>query len=394
MGGTRRYIALDSLRGIAALSVLLHHAYLSLRGTVWGDSLAPFIDRTPINALVNGEGAVLLFFVLSGFVLHNAADVASLREYAAYLVRRWARIWIPYVAALTAFVIAMHFVRDIPGGPYHMFDAVWRTPFRLSTFFEHASLVWPLDQTQYMGVSWSLVHEMRISIIFPIAILCLGRRPWFVTAACSMVLIYGGRWVAVHYGNDQYSTGWTNTLYYSGMFLLGALVARHRDEIRVRLERVSSISWGALALVALVLYEGNLLWSSTDLLPQVPIAEIAGCVMMVALGVGAKDESALVRNRFFLWLGRISYSLYLWHALFLLVLYRALHDHVGPFGISFLLISGALLIATISARHIERPAITLGKKLSSRILRTSLLAPPSSRRSTMAERSGYESSVR
>ena len=73
----RRLTQLDSLRGIAALIVLLHHCFLSA-GLMTGRFRAALV-ASPVRPIDNGRPAVL-FFVLSGFVL-----VRSLRGRAAAL---------------------------------------------------------------------------------------------------------------------------------------------------------------------------------------------------------------------------------------------------------------------------------------------------------------------
>lgn len=360
------YPALDSLRGLAAVAVVLSHMYLALHGTQWGLSLAPLFDRTPLQLFVNGEGAVILFFVLSGFVLTLVADVSTAANAASYFVRRIARIWLPYVCALVAFVVASHFVRGMTNGQYKVFDGIWNTPFQIRTFLVHLSLVGSLDQTQYMGASWSLVHEMRISLIFPLVLFFLRGSRWYVTAAVAMTFLYGGRWLGLHFGFDQFSTSPLNTLYYFGMFALGILAAQNREMIRRIADSATKGSHIALAAIALVLYEGNLVWFNSGLIPPVPIAEIMGALLLVVIGIGHQKDG-LLSGRIFVWLGKISYSLYLWHPLLILILYRTLNNVVGPVTISVFLLVGSLILAQVSHAFIELPAIALGKAISRRL---------------------------
>ena len=61
---------LDAIAGLAALAVVLHHCLLTLPASAYGrGGLAWLFSATPMRLLVDGPGAVLLFFVLSGFVL-------------------------------------------------------------------------------------------------------------------------------------------------------------------------------------------------------------------------------------------------------------------------------------------------------------------------------------
>jgi peptidoglycan/LPS O-acetylase OafA/YrhL len=67
------------------------------------------------------------------------------------------------------------------------------------------------------------------------------------------------------------------------------------------------------------------------------------------------------------WLGRISYSLYLFHAIVLLAMLNLLFGRIPLWAIWALTLCAALLLATLSYRLLERPSITLGHRLSARI---------------------------
>ncbi len=63
---TQRYEELDSLRGLAALSVFFSHMYLMFNESMVSTFL---FEYGPFRAFIAGSEAVILFFVLSGFVL-------------------------------------------------------------------------------------------------------------------------------------------------------------------------------------------------------------------------------------------------------------------------------------------------------------------------------------
>jgi peptidoglycan/LPS O-acetylase OafA/YrhL len=61
--------SLDAVRGLAALSVVLCHYLNILTGLPLGTMLMSLAALPPLSLLVTGYGAVILFFVLSGYVL-------------------------------------------------------------------------------------------------------------------------------------------------------------------------------------------------------------------------------------------------------------------------------------------------------------------------------------
>src|SRR5262245_20415440 len=89
---------LDGLRGLAAVVVVAFHTF---QHVTLSESARTLWLLTPLGALVNGPGAVHVFFVLSGFVLAGAlARDARPARLPRYYVRRWFRIHPPYAAAV------------------------------------------------------------------------------------------------------------------------------------------------------------------------------------------------------------------------------------------------------------------------------------------------------
>ena len=96
MGQSGKIIELEALRGIAAIVVLVHHFMLGfaprLHGLLYPEQ-PQSIFGTPMFAFVNGSAAVIVFFVLSGFVLtvriFQTGQVASGIMAA---VKRWPRL--------------------------------------------------------------------------------------------------------------------------------------------------------------------------------------------------------------------------------------------------------------------------------------------------------------
>jgi peptidoglycan/LPS O-acetylase OafA/YrhL len=95
----KRLVELEAVRGIAALVVLIHHLLLAFfprfHGLLFPDErVSPF--GTPLFAMINGSAAVVLFFVLSGFVLTvRAFQMQSARPLMLGALKRWPRLALP-----------------------------------------------------------------------------------------------------------------------------------------------------------------------------------------------------------------------------------------------------------------------------------------------------------
>ena len=103
---TSRISSLDSLRGLAALIVLLNHLTLSFAPEFNGQlhhSGGFCLFGTPLFAIVNGGAAVILFFVLSGFVLtFRFLDSGCISPLPDVMIKRWPRLAGPVVVVSLA----------------------------------------------------------------------------------------------------------------------------------------------------------------------------------------------------------------------------------------------------------------------------------------------------
>lgn len=172
-----RFEELDSLRGLAATTVLIHHLSLVVPIVFLNETL----KNTPFHILWAGHESVILFFVISGFVLALPYLNNISLSYKNYLVKRFCRIYIPYVVSILCAVILMG-VYSRMGIPElgKWINNTWTTPFSSDLFFKHIFLLGSFDgdTVTFNPVIWSLVHEMRISIIFPILVYFIAKTGW------------------------------------------------------------------------------------------------------------------------------------------------------------------------------------------------------------------------
>ena len=106
-----RYFELDSLRGLAAMIVVLHHLRF-----LWQEDAKPSsaICRFFLDLVAPfGTEAVMLFFVLSGFVLSLPTVNGRPQTYFTFLIRRIFRIYVPYLAALLVWVVGAFWLHGI-----------------------------------------------------------------------------------------------------------------------------------------------------------------------------------------------------------------------------------------------------------------------------------------
>jgi peptidoglycan/LPS O-acetylase OafA/YrhL len=358
-------VALDSLRGLAAAIVVLDHFsrfWLETGHPAWMDHVREF----PLEFAVNGGSAVILFFMLSGFVLTLPALAGKQAAYPSYAIRRICRIYLPYLVALGLAVLGC---RQFHGRMLygHEFQMMWRSAPDVRTVGQHVLFLGVFDAFAYDPPVWSLVHEMRISLIFPLLTpIGLRLRWWagllvavgFPVAAALPRLLFHTRAGAGDAGRDIVS--WLATLGYCGVFLLGSLLARYEEPIRRWMGGLRPAGrWMGLG-IALALYQfpGKL--------------HVPWPVQNFATGLGAAYVMVLAQTphgwlsrmlhwKSFRFTGRVSYSLYLLHLPILLALSIAAYGRM-PYGyllVPFVAIS--LAVAAVFHQVVEEPAMRLGR---------------------------------
>lgn len=302
-GAYRRFTALDGLRGLAALSVVLYHCLLvspsfgtagtPLTGWAW------LLAHTPLHLFWQGGEAVYLFFVLSGFVLMLPFDRESTSSWRGYYPRRIVRLYVPALAGLALALLTFLLVhRDVEPGM-----SVWLTrhdvPITAGQVGHDAALVAGTGWTN--SPLWSLQWEVLFSLLLPVYVLAAKalRRfalPLAVAAVFTSV-------VGAHQQSD-----W---LIYMPMFAVGVLMAVDRHRLPDLARRIPRAGWWALDVLAVLLLTGTTTLSG---LGNVAVAlPVIGSALTVFLFLEQRRAAAFGESRVVRWLGVRSFSLYLVH---------------------------------------------------------------------------------
>lgn len=381
---------LDAVRGLAAIAVVLGHLTIALPAVddaTRAHGLTPLnvLIFSPLDAIINGGAAVIVFFVLSGYVLTLSYEGAK-QTYAGFLVRRVARLWLPYIAAVAVgMVLATVLGGTVVAVASHWFNARWQGTVGVSSILQYLSLVGHFtDNAQYVPVIWSLTDEMRISLVFPLlvaAVALFGWRPCILAAAALTA-------VAVELSYKVSAD--LATLEYVVCFVVGIALATHRATITGVFSRTTSRQRWAVALVALLLYTWSD-WMPPTLLPG-HLAKLADSqatyVLLQTAAAALFIELARYPGRARKWLlsavpqyfGRVSYSLYLVHTIVLLAIVHLVDpSNLGLMvGLYPLVLVASIALADLAQRWIERPAQALGRRLARRVERRARLARASS----------------
>jgi peptidoglycan/LPS O-acetylase OafA/YrhL len=368
-GDPRRFYELDSLRGVAALTVVFHHF-----SRICSPQAIHVVDRTPLRLLAAGHQAVILFFLLSGFVLTLPYKKRGRLNYGPFLLKRVCRIYLPYLGALAFAVLCdLHFSNQAISDNSWI-NWTWSAPVTVHLVLQHILFLGNYDWSQFNTAFWSLVYEMRISLVFPfIAIAVLRLRTiWLLLVAAALSLAFFPLAIlfsdVLHLSSRDAAINTTLTLHYAAFFIIGSVLANHLHAINRWYARLSTVQAAAIAVVSLVLYG----FSSASSIIQhfsIPAAlydwgVAAGATMFIIFAMNSRPFHSFLTSRMIHHLGQISYSLYLIHGTILFIL---IHTLLGRVPMSILLViylSTTLLITEIFYRLIERPTMLLGRRLT------------------------------
>lgn len=375
MSMNNRIEQLDSIRGLASLTVVFSH--LVLVTTIPAFSIL-FANYSPLRILTNGHSAVVMFFVLSGFVLFLPFQSNKPVSYRAFLIKRITRIYIPYLVAITLSILACSILSTGSiRGLSEWFNNTWNKPVNLKSIVENVMLIGNYNSDLYNNVIWSLVHEMRISILFPFLAFLLIRLNWkMIVGIClGLSLISGLNQLFLMEFSYGYRTSFMDTVHFISMFLIGGLLAKHKEDLLPIYRKLTRINKMVILLSSLVLYNysgavkiiGELLGIHAFGDISKDYVATAGSFVLILIALGSQKAMHVLLNRPIRLLGALSYSLYLYHLPILFSLMYLYHSVLPMMIIYLLTIIISLPVAALSYRYIELPAIAFGKTLTSRI---------------------------
>ncbi len=362
--------ALDSLRGLAALVVVLHHVWLLGLLTPHSTWLWRALRYSPARAVLEGRAPVILFFVLSGFVLAHGL-LRQPTGYASFIVRRISRVYPPFAIAILLSALGYALVEPGPQRPLGMwFASFWQNGHDLPTLARHLLMLG--DRRDDLDpVVWSLVPELRISALLPL-LLWLGRRNLPALLAGALLL----QWLSVPFGVDA-GTGlacraWWSckpfwgqgfagslmvSLYFVVFFVLGLGLAVERARLRRWMAMLPPRGHALLLGLGLVCFSG--IPSTNDLVYGL------GATLLIAVALESPATARVLGMAPLPWLGRISYSLYLVHLpVFLAVVYAT--GLTGP-GMIPLLLALSLAAAWGFYHAVEAPCRDWGREWTRRV---------------------------
>jgi peptidoglycan/LPS O-acetylase OafA/YrhL len=354
-----RHAVLDGVRGLCAAGVVVHHLVIS-SASEWVGSFHAVLYYTPFEALFSGGKFVRVFFVISGFVLF--ASYASSKSWSCgeFYLRRFARLWLPFVAASLLSVGLSFLTLDS-----EMFSGLspWlRTiaqpgEITLQSWAEHVGLLGSASSILLNCVTWSLTHEVRFVLIFPLIAAAIVR--WDIAVLLtSMVVAIAASAIYIYIPETGFfSTAetWTgaicSTAHYLPFFIIGMVLAKRCDSL---------CHWvgtrGPLEILGFWMIAFLLMRRSES------VVSCVGVAAAIVLVLNCRIFQILSQHYAIGWLGRVSYSLYLVHMPILIFCAFLLSDLLPEEGVLIAALIASFLVAEIFDKLVTVRSIVAGKR--------------------------------
>ncbi|MFZ2155004.1 MAG: acyltransferase [Bradyrhizobium sp.] len=341
---------IESLRGIAAVAVVGYHV-----GHLFDDSpAAGAVDAFAFRAFMgisNGIGAVVAFFVLSGFVLARSLDANP--DTARYFRNRFFRLF-PAAIAVVGLLAALHSLFGIYVGFEAEFDPL------------NVVLNMLMIRSDINGPMWSMTAECFATPLILLSLLLFKRHGALPLGILILLLFALSFW-----GPYVHMLGGVTNLAPLYAFVVGVLVHCRGERVAAAINPRWAELVAALAVLAFCVLGTR---KQTAPILMLECLSTATFIVLVVWHPAARIFNPLDLKlvRFY---GRISYSLYLLHMLGILFAVRIFGPMVhrvssSVFAEAVLTTLFAILLVTplayLSWRFIELPFIAIGRRLGGR----------------------------
>lgn len=355
---------LNGLRFIAAFMVIIHHIeqlkYLFGMPNYWETS---FIHNI-------GKLGVVLFFVLSGFLItyllleeRRATNTISIKD---FYIRRILRIWALYYLVVIAglFIFPRVEFLNIPNLSESVYEDFGLKVLLYLLFLPNlATIIFPA--IPFISQAWSIGVEEQFYLFQPLLVKKFKNLPLtlcaigFLYFTIKWLLIYAVRFNPNYY-LDVLNNFW-QTLNFD-CFAIGGLAAvalyKNMRVLKILFSKVFEISI-LLATILLILKGVTI--------PFIHYELYSVLFAVIILNLAANKETILnLENPVFAYLGKISYGIYMYHVLAIVIVIKALllinlESTILIYIFSVLL---TVLISSLSYQFYEHKFITLKSKFS------------------------------
>lgn len=331
---------IDGLRAIAIVLVLIYHAGLSL--------------------FPSGFVGVDVFFVISGFLITSIIHSSLSTNQFSFLDFYNRRLWRlqPVFVCLIFVTTILTLIWFLPDDLIEFSRSARKTSLYISnSYFNHATTGYFSPDSHQLPLlhTWSLSIEWQCYFILPL--LMFGLHKLFKKQHVAWI-IYGLTLISFLLALQASHTAPAQTYYQFSSrlfeFLIGACVALNTKQF--------SLSWRKTLNIIQVLAVISIIYTATldKMLPGYPnwyalsVCLATGVLIHLGHGNPSLFITRSLSTKPVVFIGLLSYSLYIWHwAVFSILRYQSIDETPAVLSAAFLT---SMLVAYLSWRYIEKPA--------------------------------------
>lgn len=355
---------IDGLRALAVLPVIFFHA--------------------GIDIFSGGYVGVDVFFVISGFLITSLIlNAMSKSEFSfSHFYERRARRILPALFATLFFVTPFAFWLMTPAQLVDFAQSIISSVFFFSNFhfFLEDGYFSASSELKPMLHTWSLAIEEQFYLLFPSLLILLATKfkqsivlSLFGLSLFSFMFAQWGGNLSASYPFIESKFEWFDQSFLASYYmpfgrlwelLVGAILAL----VLVQRENVKSLSsdWMALCGVCLIISAIVFLDHSTPFPSVYTLLPVFGTLLVLTYGTSSTMVGRALSSPAFVFLGTISYSLYLFHQPILAIIRLTNPDILNDWRIITVLLS-IFGVSYISWRYIETP-FRIAKQINNRVL--------------------------
>lgn len=337
---------ITGLRAYAILLVILIHS---------GGAGLRSLGEIGKNIVEFGQAGVFIFFVISGFAITES--FIKDKTVKTFLIRRFFRI-----APLFYAVIILCLILDV--------DNAWQRRFEhaysLHNLFMHFTFLFMFDYTTALtipGVEWTLGVEVFWYIVAPFILIFSKdyKRAALVLIAVALVTHFSQN-IYIKYTEDPELSYHLSPLKYGYAFLAGMLtsyIRRKLSQKELYKEKKVQITFEALTIISVISFFLFITRAYDVDLALYFCILFSSLIIIIVGGTNNRISSFIFENKVTIFIGTISYSLYLLHFVLLEFL-----DHPHNKFLFFLTcLASSVLVSFYSYKYIEIPSNKFAKKL-------------------------------
>lgn len=337
---------LDGLRGYAILMVIIAHSttHFVLSGSIKAESLSPIL----LSIFWKGGLGVTLFFLISSFTLTYVYQKGL--EPKKFYIKRYFRIAPLYYLGIIIYGFLIYQIK-LPQDLLKLIS---------NLFFVHGlSSDW---NNSVVPGGWSIGNEFLFYFIFPVLISRLNTLNKLVISFCFSIILAKIALILIHkYLNSDASLLRENFFLFLPTFLIGMISASIVFGKKEKLTKLSIAFLTSIVLAQIVF--GFVIYTDTYF-------SVICAFILVLL---AKGSLSFLITKQLVFLGKISYSLYISHFLILhLIDYLNL---VSPFENLYvniiyrvlIILTFAIVISNFTYKYLEQKLVQLGNRVVSKI---------------------------